>query len=157
MPTPVFLPTKPYIAEYLLTKVFRNAIVDKTTAEGYFLIELLEKDTDEYGSRPTFYPNNIKLFVSNNQVRKHGGWMNATQATVFNNFVTKIIKKEIRSNIVAFMSIHKSVTLAVDHTRKVMQLPEELYSTDAIIKDFQRYRKDLEQAGYTDTRVYNKV
>jgi len=167
MPYPIKFVTKPYIRTYL-QQTIPNGVASRKTIEGSFFIELLERDSKRFDGLKSCSENNVVATLnvkaddiqrySNTRFMTGGGWLTRAQNMEYNNYITSLIKRQVRITIISYMQFDPSLKKAIEFTRKLMQIDEQELSDDTLRRDFDRYRKSLESTSSIDLklRIYNK-
>ena len=151
----IHIPVKPLV-KHCLPSYLPEGIVDNTSVVGKYIVELLEKETNRYSKRYKSYTETAVLYVPYLIMIRDGGIFNETQALAFNNFMSMLIRIQLRTIMITYMEFDCSLSRAVIFARKQMNITEEMYSDDAINKDFTRWRAYQEAQGNKVPRVYKK-
>lgn len=146
---PIVFHTRPHLAEYLGKKL-PNGRADRSTVEGAYLLELMERGHGgrRYELHTSTFTSQVTVFVSSHEIQKYGnsrhrhkGSLTAQQVQEYNRFLSMVMRREFRASILTYLSLDPCLTKAIDHARKITGISERLYTDDAVRKDFIRYRQ----------------
>jgi len=141
----ITVPCKKYVRKWLEDPPGKPVDLNKVDQSLYGIFcRLLDKRcTHRDNQLVGQYNDFIHVLVSEDVYNRYGHGLTITNLTLFNNWLEFMIKKESRLYAKIYSRFGFQRKKAVSDFQKDLRLSDDDFSTDAIIKDIQRYGSRL--------------
>jgi len=138
------IPTKKYIMAYIVAKFGDKPVMNRHTAIGSKLCDLLQQRRNTHPGRISRKLNaSLKIYISMRMFNERGCNLNETNLAYFNSYVEEQIKDRFRFLMDFYISLLPSFKENLSAIRKELGIDEEHWDDDSMRKDYYRYRKDI--------------
>lgn len=152
---PIVLPTYPHIAAYLKSAYPNGTVAGRRDPLGALLLNMIESQANKtcWKFTKTDHECQVKLYLSlsGQRVSVSRRYLSFRQIGEINNFLSVSIRQQARNLIRNYLMFDRSLTRAVDNAMETLCISECTEYKDALIKDFQRWRK-----GRSELMIYEK-
>lgn len=150
----ISVPTHKYIKNFLEQELGPNPILKDSFYYSFLRLTITRKSNNNKHNYRGRYKEAFVFKIADSHHKRYGNGLNESQIMAFNTFMKRFIRKQFYIAIVTYLSFDKNITRAIEHARQILHVPETDYSDDAVIKDFQRYRKNQENED--QLRIYKR-
>ena len=145
----VEIQTKKYVHHFLDTNFGSPSdIQEYPLLYDIFILCLRMRSKKEYNLSPDLYSEKSDVLIRNSDFYNHGWVIDNYYIKLFNNFIEELMKIHMRMTV-GQLSAYRTIDSAIEKYREITGLVQELWSTEAIKKDFYRHGfktdKDLNQ------------
>lgn len=137
----ITLPCKPYVAHYLRTKFGNTANIDRSSAEGKMLFNLLERARHETDLKAAKYSHHVDVLLAEGIYLRHGWELTPTAITEFNNWLEEILKERFMVHVDALTSVGLKKAEAIRQWQDVYNFPEDVWKFETLKKYHDRQER----------------
>ena len=140
----VSIPCKPYVAHYLRSKFGTTCCMDRSSAEGKMLFNLLTKARHERDAVAATYSESVDVLLSEGIYLRHGWELTKTSVQEYNTFLEDLLKEKFAVHVDALSSYGIKKAVAIRDFQDRYDFPEDVWKYETLKKyhDRMELRRD---------------
>ena len=140
------IPTKPYIKAYVHHRMGAKPLMTADcNSIGHKLYDLLQHDTNEFGSRKlnSMYTCKMRVYIPIATFHHRGANLNITNLKNFNRYIERKIKDRFYELMDEGLEVLNNFNSNLPEVRRKLGIDLEAWSDDSMKKDYYRYRQKM--------------
>jgi hypothetical protein len=138
------LPCKSYVQHYLHTKFGNPCQIDRSSAEGKVLFNLLNRARSENDSKAARYTDQVQVLLAEGIYLRHGWELTPTAITEFNCWMEEVLKERFTVHVDALTSYGIKKAVAIRDFQDRYDFPEDVWKYETLKKYHDRKEKARE-------------
>jgi hypothetical protein len=128
------LPCKTYVAHYLRSKFGTTCCINRTSAEGKMLFNLLTKARHERDAVAAKYSDSVEVLLAEGIYLRHGWELTPTAAQEFNTWLEDLLKDKFAIHVDALTSYGIKKAVAIRDFQDRYDFPEDVWKFETLKK-----------------------